>query len=77
MKEPTPAEKSQDEMDTFAIGDIIRLRDVVAEQAATIERLEAALIRLRDCDFVITPRDRMDAVRDIARAALDAPFARD
>ncbi len=29
-----------------------------------------ALIKLRDCDFVITSRDRMDAVRDIARAAL-------
>lgn len=33
-------------------------------------RMEAALIRLRDCDFVITPADRMDAVRNIAREAL-------
>lgn len=32
-----------------------------------------ALIRLRDCDWVITPHDRMDAVRAIARAALGNP----
>lgn len=31
-----------------------------------------ALEKLRDCDWVITPHDRMDAVRDIARAALIA-----
>ncbi|MCU0909769.1 MAG: hypothetical protein MUE98_00045 [Rhodobacteraceae bacterium] len=35
-----------------------------------IERLRAALERLRDCDWVIPPHDRMDAVREIARAAL-------
>ena len=34
-------------------------------------RLRKALIRLRDCDWVITPANRMDAVRDIARAALE------
>ena len=33
-------------------------------------RMKAALIKLRDCDWVMTPADRMDAVRDIARAAL-------
>ena len=33
-------------------------------------RLREALVKLRDCDFVITPADRMDAVRDIARCAL-------
>ena len=33
-------------------------------------RLREALVKLRDCDFVITPADRMDAVRDIARGAL-------
>ena len=33
-------------------------------------RLRTGLERLRDCDFVITPADRMDAVRDIARDAL-------
>jgi len=36
------------------------------------DRLRAALERLRDCDWVISLPDRMDAVRDIARAALKA-----
>lgn len=35
-----------------------------------IRKLEAALMRIRDCDFVITLPDRMDAVRAIAREAL-------
>ncbi len=39
-------------------------------QQHRIAELEAALIKLRDCDFVITPHDRMDAVREIARQAL-------
>lgn len=34
------------------------------------DRLKAALVRLRDCDWVITLPDRMDAVREIARKAL-------
>lgn len=36
-------------------------------------RLRDALEQLRDCDWVITPANRMDAVRDIARAALEPP----
>ena len=36
-----------------------------------IAGLEAGLIKLRDCDFVITLPDRMDAVRAIAKAALE------
>ena len=36
--------------------------------------LRAALERLRDCDWVITPQDRMDAVREIARIALENPI---
>ena len=36
-----------------------------------IEKLEAALKRIRDCDFTITLPDRMDAVRAIAREALE------
>ncbi len=36
-----------------------------------IRKLEAALRRIRDCDFVITLPDRMDAVRAIAREALE------
>lgn len=37
---------------------------------ARIEVLEEALTQLRDCDWIITLPDRMDAVRDIARTAL-------
>jgi hypothetical protein len=36
-----------------------------------IIKLEAALERIRDCDWVITLPDRMDAVRAIAREALE------
>lgn len=35
------------------------------------EYLRAALERIRDCDWVITLPDRMDAVRAIAREALE------
>jgi hypothetical protein len=34
------------------------------------ERLRVALQRLADCDWVISLPDRMDAVRKIAREAL-------
>lgn len=37
---------------------------------AAIMKLRDALERIRDCDFVITLPDRMDAVRRIAREAL-------
>lgn len=42
------------------------------EARAEVERLREALQRLADCDWVITPHDRMDAVRKIARDALEA-----
>jgi hypothetical protein len=42
----------------------------ITRLASRIEELERALIKLRDCDWVITPLDRMDAVREIARQAL-------
>jgi hypothetical protein len=38
------------------------------------EIFSAALKRLRDCEYVITPADRMDAVRKIAKTALDDAF---
>ncbi len=44
--------------------------DLIA-QDAKLEKLEKALERIRDCDFVITLPDRMDAVRAIAREALE------
>jgi len=36
-----------------------------------IQKLETALKRIRDCEFVITLPDRMAAVRAIAREALE------
>jgi DNA-binding IclR family transcriptional regulator len=48
------------------------MRPAATQNAAAneIEALRAALTRLRDCDWVISLPDRMDAVRNIARAAL-------
>jgi hypothetical protein len=46
-------------------------RDNEAKAMAENAELRAALERLRDCDWVITPQDRMDAVREIARKALE------
>jgi ribosomal protein L1 len=45
---------------------LVYIDDLQAENT----RLREALVRLRDCDWVISLPDRMDAVRDIARAAL-------
>ena len=51
--------------------EIVKLYAEIAKLRAEVERLRAALTRLRDCDWIITPHDRMDAVRDIARQALE------
>ena len=51
------------------------LTDDFAALAEQKDRYEAALIKLRDCDWVITPHDRMDAVREIARNALEGEIA--
>lgn len=45
-------------------------RQQILDMMDEVERLRAALVRLRDCDWKISLPDRMDAVRDIARAAL-------
>ena len=47
------------------------LRDDLKESEKRAEMLTLALERIRDCDFVITLPDRMDAVRAIAREALE------
>ncbi|CAB4135985.1 hypothetical protein UFOVP917_24 [uncultured Caudovirales phage] len=44
---------------------------LMLEAADQIEKLREALMHIRDCDFVITLPDRMDAVRQIAREALE------
>jgi hypothetical protein len=52
-----------------------RLAHAAVQLAAEREKVGAlrlACERLRDCDWVISLPDRMDAVRDIARAALAA-----
>jgi hypothetical protein len=41
------------------------------------DRLAVALQKLADCDWVITPHDRMDAVRTIAREALKSLTPKD
>lgn len=58
-----------DASDVWVRGDdaIAALESLRAENA----RMRAALTRLRDCDWTITLPDRMDAVRAIARAALE------
>lgn len=43
----------------------------ILQQDRKISKMEDALQRIRDCDFVITLPDRMDAVRQIAREALE------
>ena len=47
------------------------LQRIIAEADARIDKFEVALERIRDCNFVITLPDRMDAVRAIAREALE------
>jgi hypothetical protein len=44
---------------------------LMLDAADQIKKLSEALQRIRDCDFVITLPDRMDAVRAIAREALE------
>ena len=47
------------------------LQRSIAEADARLDKLESALERIRDCNFTITLPDRMDAVRAIAREALE------
>lgn len=56
-----------------AIAENIRLTNSEIEAlSARCATLTEALTRLRDCDWTIGRGDRMDAVRDIARAALQS-----
>ena len=48
-----------------------KLQLSLAEEQSRVDKLEIALERIRDCNFVITLPDRMDAVRAIAREALE------
>lgn len=44
-------------------------RELIA-QDQKIQKMRSALERLRDCDWMISLPDRMDAVREIAKEAL-------
>jgi 5-bromo-4-chloroindolyl phosphate hydrolysis protein len=50
---------------------ITTLRSDLDEAEVRVKKLEYALERICDCNFVITLSDRMDAVRQIAREALE------
>jgi hypothetical protein len=47
------------------------LQRSLAEEQARVDKLELALERIARCDWVISLPDRMDAVRAIAREALE------
>ena len=51
---------------------ICDLEHALAETRGQRDRLAEALRKLAECDWVITPHDRMDAVREIARNALQS-----
>ncbi len=55
---------------SYGIGLPHHVTELMCAAADRISELEAALAQLRDCDWVITLPDRMDAVREIARKAL-------
>jgi hypothetical protein len=50
---------------------IQNLNRELVSQDKRLQKLTTALERIRDCDFVISLPDRMDAVRAIAREALE------
>lgn len=56
----------------FSLHDVRDAADALERLVAERDRLKAALVRLRDCDWVISLPDRMDAVREIAREVLEA-----
>lgn len=49
----------------------LKAADALEALVAERDSLRAALVRLRDCDWVIRLPDRMDGVRQIAREALE------
>ena len=55
----------------FRMGGICDADFLLLQAADRVDKLEEALKRIRDCDWVITLPDRMDAVRAIAREALE------
>lgn len=64
-------EKTGEGFDADHAGFIVFSRNNMATILDTLERYETALKKIRDCDWVISLPDRMDAVRDIAKEALN------
>ena len=58
--------------DAGLIAATMRCVDALDTATEQRDRLAEALRKLADCDWVITPHDRMDAVREIARKALQS-----
>ena len=73
LKEGTPMHRRRwtGDVGEFSLVDEAAADELLLEAARRIEKLTAALDKLRDCDWVITLPDRMDAVREIAREALN------
>lgn len=61
---------TDDDRLSLAEADKADLLIVIGCLSDRIDIMREALECLRDCNFVITPADRMDAVREIARFAL-------
>ena len=70
-RELTAVTKERDELRRWtSVNGVIDLQCQRDEARGQRDRLAEALRKLADCDWVITPKDRMDAVREIARNAL-------
>lgn len=70
----TPAHTAADAYETMEalLCEMQGLRDELVDVKRERDEARKALQRLADCDWVITLPDRMDAVRKIARDALEA-----
>ena len=70
-RERDEARGQRDELRRWtSVNGVIDLQCQRDEARGQRDRLAEALRKLADCDWVITPKDRMDAVREIARNAL-------
>jgi hypothetical protein len=66
VSQPKPAKRRRRAIDLLA-----DCQQQLAAEREKVQPLVDALVRLRDCDFTITLPDRMDAVRQIAKDALE------
>lgn len=57
--------------DEYMANDILNSRNDIVRLGNRNKILREGLEKIRDCNFVITPADRMDAVRKIAKEHLE------